>query len=99
MATADIIRLFLLLAVFASVFLASQIVLGSTARRTVEVGLVNRRLRMISRGADREDIIAELRRNDPMLGDQPPDAFSRWMRKFRRNLMMAQVPLDRKSVV
>jgi tight adherence protein B len=99
MATADIIRLFLLLAVFASVFLASQIVLGSTARRTVEVGLVNRRLRMISRGADREDIIAELRRNDPMLGDQPLDAFGRWMRKFRRNLMMAQVPVGPTQVL
>ena len=99
MATADIIRLFLLLAVFASVFLASQIVLGSTARRTVEVGLVNRRLRMISRGADREDIIAELRRNDPMLGDQPLDAFGRWMRKFRRNLMMAQVPFGPTQVL
>ena len=99
MATADIIRLFLLLAVFASVLLASQIVLGSTARRTVEVGLVNRRLRMISRGADREDIIAELRRNDPMLGDQPLDAFGRWMRKFRRNLMMAQVPFGPTQVL
>jgi tight adherence protein B len=99
MATADIIRLFLLLAVFASVFLVSQIVLGSTARRTVEVGLVNRRLRMISRGADREDIIAELRRNDPMLGDQPLDAFGRWMRKFRRNLMMAQVPFGPTQVL
>jgi tight adherence protein B len=99
MATADIIRLFLLLAVFASVFLASQIVLGTTARRTVEVGLVNRRLRMISRGADREDIIAELRRNDPMLGDQPLDAFGRWMRKFRRNLMMAQVPFGPTQVL
>ena len=99
MATADIIRLFLLLAVFASVFLASQVLLGSTARRTVEVGLVNRRLRMISRGADREDIIAELRRNDPMLGDQPLDAFGRWMRKFRRNLMMAQVPFGPTQVL
>jgi tight adherence protein B len=99
MAPAEIIRLFLLLAVFASVFLASQIVLGSTARRTVEVGLVNRRLRMISRGADREDIIAELRRNDPMLGDQPLDAFGRWMRKFRRNLMMAQVPFGPTQVL
>ena len=99
MATADIIRLFLLLAVFASVFLASQVLLGSTARRTVEVGLVNRRLRMISRGADREDIIAELRRNDPMLGDQPLDAFGRWMRKFRRNLMMAQVPVGPTQVL
>jgi tight adherence protein B len=74
-------------------------VLGSTARRTVEVGLVNRRLRMISRGADREDIIAELRRNDPMLGDQPLDAFGRWMRKFRRNLMMAQVPFGPTQVL
>ena len=99
MAAADIIRLFLLLAVFASVFLASQILLRSTAQRTVEVGLVNRRLRMISRGADREDIIAELRRNDPMLGDQPLDAFSRWMRKFRRDLMMAQVPFGPTQVL
>ena len=99
MATGEIIRLFLLLAVFASVFLVSQVLLRSTAQRTVEIGLVNRRLRMISRGADREDIIAELRRNDPMLGHQPQGFAGRWMRNFRRNLMMAQVPFGPTQVL
>ena len=99
MATADLVRIFLLLAVFASAFLASQVLLGSTAQRTADFTLINRRLRMISRGADREDIIAELRRNDPMLGHQPQGIFSRWMRKFRRNLMMAQVPFGPTQVL
>jgi tight adherence protein B len=99
MTTAEIVKLFLLLAIFASVFMATQVLLRSTAERTVEFTLINRRLRMISRGADREDIIAELRRNDPLLGQAPQGLVSRWLRNFRRNLMMAQVPFGPTQVL
>jgi tight adherence protein B len=99
MTNAQIIQLFLLLAVFASVFLIAQVLLRSTAERAIEVSLVNRRMRMISRGTDREEIIAELRRNDPLLGEDPQCLFSRWLRAFRRKLMMAQVPFGPTQVL
>ena len=98
MATVDIIRLFLLLAVFASVFMASQLMLRSTAERTAELSLVNRRLRMISRGSAREEVMAELRRNDP-LRDQFSGPFGAWLLGFRRNLLMAQVPFGPSQVL
>lgn len=98
MGTAQIVQLFLLLAVFASVFLASQVLLRSTAERTAEFKLINRRLRMIGRGADREDVMAELRRNDPLQG-QAQGIAGRWLLTFRRNLLMAQVPFGPTQVL
>jgi tight adherence protein B len=98
MATVDIVRVFLLLAVFASVFIASQLMLRTTAQRTTEISLVNRRLRMISRGSDREEVMAELRRNDPLRG-QSRGPFGAWLLNFRRNLLMAQVPFGPSQVL
>jgi len=98
MGTAQIIQLFLLLAVFASVFLISQVLLRSTAERTAEFKLINRRLKMIGRGADREDVIAELRRNDPLQG-QAQGIPGHWLRSFRRNLLMAEVPFGPTQVM
>jgi len=99
MDTAAIIQLFLLLAVFASVFMASQVLLRSTAERTAEFKLINRRLRMIGRGADREDVMAELRRNDPLQHPDGQGLAGRWLRGFRRNLLMAQVPFGPSQVL
>jgi tight adherence protein B len=98
MTTADIIRVFLLLAVFASVFMASQLMLRSTAERTAEFTLINRRLRMISRGSDREEVMAALRRNDPLRG-QGQGLFGGWLLSFRRNLLMAEVPFGPSQVL
>jgi tight adherence protein B len=98
MGTGEIVQLFLLLAVFASVFLVSQVLLRSTAERTAEFKLINRRLRMIGRGADREDVMAELRRNDPLQG-QGNGIGGGWLLTFRRNLLMAQVPFGPTQVL
>lgn len=99
MATGDIIRLFLLLAIFASVFLSSQVLLRISAQRTLHLNAINRRLRMIGRGVERDEIIAEFRRNDPTAGPPPIGPFGRWLRSFHRDLMMAQVPFGPNQVL
>ncbi len=88
----DIVRLFLLLAVFASVFLLLQVVFRATADTTIHLTAINKRLRMIRQGTNREEVIAELRRNDPLRNIQGEGFFDRMNRKFRQMLMMADVP-------
>lgn len=95
----DIVRLFLLLAVFASVFLLFQVVFRTTADKTVHLNAINKRLRMIRQGTDREDVIAELRRNDPLRGLEGEGLMTRLNRKFRQTLMMADVPLGQGQVM
>ena len=58
-----VIRLSILLAIFASVFLFSQLVLGAVWRNREKVAAVNKRLRMIREGSGRAEIAARLRKN------------------------------------
>lgn len=88
----DIVRVLLLLAVFASVFLLLQVVFRATADTTVHLNAINKRLRMIRQGTKREDVIAELRRNDPLRDVQGEGFITGLNRKFRQMLMMAEVP-------
>ncbi|KLI64403.1 type II secretion system F family protein [Aurantiacibacter marinus] len=59
------IKVGLLLAVFASIFLVSQIALNSFWTRTAHSRAVNERLSLIKRGFDREQVVAMLRKNQP----------------------------------
>ena len=95
----DIVRFLILLAVFASVFLLSQVVLRSTAERHAHVGAVNKRLKLIATGADRQSIVSSLRKNDPLelAGEWGP--LRALYVGFRRNLTMASVPISAAQVV
>jgi len=95
----DIVRFFLLLAVFVSVFLFLQVIIRATADRTVHLTAVNKRLRMIRQGTEREDVIAELRRNDPLREVQGEGPVASLQRKLLRMLMMADVPFGPGQVV
>lgn len=59
-----VIRLGILLAIFASVFIVMQIGLNSAWSRRSHLNTVNKRLRMISEGRSREHVIAVLRKNE-----------------------------------
>lgn len=63
--TSEIIRIFILLAIFAAVFLIIQVVGTSLARNRTHRGAVNRRLQMIASGEDREAVIGKLVKNRP----------------------------------
>lgn len=63
--TSEIIRIFILLAIFAAVFLVAQVAGSSLARNRTHRGAVNRRLQMIASGEDREAVIGKLVKNRP----------------------------------
>lgn len=62
---AEIIRIFILLAIFAAVFLAIQTAGTSLAQSRTHRGAVNKRLQMIAAGRDREEIVGQLIKNRP----------------------------------
>jgi tight adherence protein B len=97
--TADVIRFLILLAVFASVFLLLQAVLRSTVDRRAHAGAVNKRLRLIATGADRENIVSTLRKNDPLSLSGDWSILRPMFTAFRRNLTMASVPISAAQVV
>lgn len=96
--TGAIIRLFILLAVFASVFLLIQVILRASVENRTHLSAVNKRLKMIARGSDREDIIARLRKNDTLFLVGQTGLLGSAYRAFRFNLMMAAVPFTASQV-
>lgn len=68
--TDAIIRLGLLLAIFGSIFLVSQLVLNFAWSQNAHKRAVNKRLSFIKRGMERDQVVALLRKNQPreMLG-------------------------------
>lgn len=87
------IRLSILLAIFASIFLLSQVVLGAAWRNRAKVAAVNRRLRMIREGTGREEIAARLRKNSPSEFNQFPAPIAKALREFQRMFFAAALPL------
>lgn len=62
---AEIIRILILIAIFAGVFIAAQVVGTSVAKGRSHRGAINKRLQMISSGQDREEIVGQLIKNRP----------------------------------
>ncbi len=97
--TADLVRFFVLLAIFASVVLVLHVVLRTTVEGRVYASAVNKRLKFIARGFDREDVWFRLRRNDPALMEQGTGLLAIALRHIRHNLMMAGVPFGPTQVM
>jgi len=94
MLSPDIMRLLVLLAIFASGMLAMQVVLRVTVEGRAHAGAVNKRLKMIASGVGRENIARVLRKNDPLQLPETSGLLGKLYYDFRRNLAMAAVPLS-----
>lgn len=92
MLSGDLTRLLILLAVFASIFLASQLFLRVAVEGRAHIGAVNKRLKLIATGHKREEIIGALRKHDPMATSINLGILGGLYRSFQRNLLMAAVP-------
>lgn len=86
-----ILRLSILLAIFASVFILSQIVLGGMWRNRSRIAAVNKRLELIKRGSDRAEIAAQLRKNAPSDFAQYPSIIGRPLRALQAALFASAV--------
>lgn len=87
-----LIRLLILLATFASVFLIAQLVLGRTWNSRVRFAAVNQRLEMIRRGASTEQVMATLRKNAPLEFENLPPFLARQLVKLQRVMFSAAIP-------
>ncbi len=87
-----LIRLLILLATFASVFMIAQLVLGRTWNSRIRFAAVNQRLEMIRRGASTEQVMATLRKNAPLEFENLPPFLARQLMKLQRVMFSAAVP-------
>ena len=95
----DVTRFLILLAVFASIFLLMQVVLRASVEGRAHAGAINKRLKLIASGTDREDIVSALRKNDPLVIAEGGGPLAALYIAFRRNLTMAAVPYTTAHVV
>lgn len=94
----DIGRFFILLAIFATVFLFAQVIIRTGVENRAYSSAINKRLKLIGQGADRERVMAFLLKNDPNRGPAAPGIWGVF-RSLRRNLMMAALPFGATQVM
>jgi len=90
--TAEIVRIFILLAVFAAVFLLIQTSATSYAKSRTYKGAINERLRMIGSGQDREAVIGKLMKNRPGSGGNLPPFLAGIEEDFEKMVFAARIP-------
>ncbi|WP_150293559.1 type II secretion system F family protein [Sphingobium estronivorans] len=92
--TALLVRLLILVAIFASIFILSQIALNLLWERRSERGAVNRRLKLMQSGMDREAVSVTLLKNMPAVLPADAGPLQRMHAGFIRMVMMSAVPID-----
>jgi tight adherence protein B len=90
--TGEIIRIFLLLAIFAGVFVVTQVAATSFAQNRSHRSAINKRLQMIGSGQDREEIVGQLIKNRPRDYRDLPQFFGEVVSKFERMVFAANIP-------
>ena len=93
------IRLAILVAIFVSVFLISQVVLNVIADRRREVQAVNRRLTMLRSGVDRDAVKLSLLKNAPPRLSADAGLFDRMQVNLIRMVMMSGVRFTPRQLI
>ncbi|MHA6317996.1 type II secretion system F family protein [Altererythrobacter sp. CAU 1778] len=88
-----LVRIGILVAIFGSVFIVVQLVLNSAWQRGAHRQAVNKRLRMIREGGSREEILAELRKNQPTTHENLPPFIGNRLTALERTVMAAALPV------
>ena len=91
--TTEVLRIFIMLAIFAGVFLATQYIATSYAQNRSHRGAVNKRLEMISSGQDREEIIGQLIKNRPEGSANLPEFLDAVMLNLQRMVFTSGISL------
>ena len=92
--TGVIIRLFVLVAIFASVFLLAQLLVGLSLNRRAEARAVNKRLRLLKAGVHRDAVTEMLRKNAPLQLGENAGLIERAYVRFQRMVLAAAIPLE-----
>ena len=97
--TAILIRLAVLIAVFASIFLLTQLALSAAARRRAETQEVNKRLTLLRSGLSTDAVRALLRKDAPNRLEPDAGLIARAWFSFQRNVRMAALPIEPRMVL
>ena len=92
--TAEITRILIMVAVFAAVFLIAQAVATSYASSRSYRGAVNKRLRMIGSGENREIVVGKLIKNRPRDRAELPEGIEALLAKFEKMVFASAVPFS-----
>ena len=88
-----LLRIGVLLAIFASVFVVSQLALNAFWARRSHTRAINKRLRLLGQGNSREQIMAELRKNTPGHHPNLPPFIAKRLENLQRTIMAASLPV------
>lgn len=88
----ELIRALILITLFGAVVLGASILVRTFADSRSYAGAVNRRLKLIAQGVNRDEIVAILRKNDPDAQSGLGSFITQTFSGFHRKLMMAAVP-------
>ena len=86
------VRVLFLVAIFIAVFLLAQTFARSAARKRSYSSAVNRRMKMIHAGADRDELVAQLLKNSPREHSTLPPIIRGIVDGFQRTVFAAAVP-------
>ncbi|MCJ2178708.1 type II secretion system F family protein [Novosphingobium album (ex Hu et al. 2023)] len=92
-------RLLILIGIFASVFLVSQIVIGFMVNRRAEQRAVNKRLSLLRSGRDTDEVLSILRRGTPPRLPEGAGPLGRAYFRFQQSVVMAGITLGPKTAV
>jgi tight adherence protein B len=85
--TGEVLRILILVLVFAAVLLLVEALLGGYLRARSKDRSINQRLQMIGRGVSRADTLSTLRRHNLDMVEKVPTPFRSMVRKLERTLL------------
>ena len=88
-----LLRIGVLLAIFASVFVVSQLALNAVWARRSHTRAINKRLRLLGQGNSREQVMAELHKNTPGQYANLPPFIAKRFENLQRTIMAASLPV------
>ncbi len=97
--TPAIIRLFVLILIFASVFLAAEATVSWMRSRSGSLRAVNKRLKLMESGLDREVVLSQLRRTRDSSFDFLPFGLSGLGRRFERILQSSGIIMPPRNII
>lgn len=89
--TSDLLRVLILVLVFAAVLLVVEVLLGGYLHSRSKDRSINQRLRMISHGVSRADTMSTLRRHNLDMVGKVPVPLQPFVRKLERTLLAAGI--------
>lgn len=97
--TDALLKLGVLLALFAATFIVVQAVLNAAWARRSRLNTINQRMKMISQGRSREEIVSVLRKNNGGDFSAFPQPFASWLISLERSIRAAGIPFQTSQVL